>query len=52
MVTIEDSHDDMIKISILETLEERYSELTKDEKDALIMMYIESDIFNKFVRTK
>lgn len=38
------SHTELIQKSILEVLEDMHNVLTKDEKDALIMMYIQEDI--------
>lgn len=38
------SHKELIKISILEILEDKSNILSKDEKDSLILLYIESDV--------
>lgn len=38
------SHTELIQKSILEVLEDMHYELSKDEKDSLIMLYIQSDL--------
>lgn len=38
------SHEELISFTLLELLEDRYNELDKDEKDALVMMLIENEV--------
>lgn len=44
MINDQDSPSDMIKIALLNILEEKWQILTKEEKDSIIMLYIETDL--------
>ena len=41
------NHNELIQSSILETIEMMYIELTKDELDGLILLYIETHIIEE-----
>lgn len=44
MITDQDSEIEMVQVALLQTLEELHDTLTKEEKDGLIMLYIQKDL--------
>lgn len=47
MITDQDTSNEMVQFAILETIEVLYYDLSKNELDGLIMLYIETDIIKE-----